>query len=368
MGVVEVVRAYRFALDLTPAQEEAMGRHAGAARWAYNHALAAKVAAHEQWKTAVAELVSAGMDEATARRQVRVPVPTKPVIQKALNAVKGDSRTGADGACPWWHEVSTYALQSAFVDADQAWSNWLSSLKGERAGRSVGYPRFKSKRRARPSFRLHHDVKRPTIRLATYRRLLLPRIGEVRLHESAKRLGRRVTAGTAVIQSVTISRGGHRWYASILVREQVALRDRPNATQRTAGTVGVDVGVCQLAALSTGETVANPRIKKAHARALAAASRTYARTQPGSGRRYKARQRLARLQHLEANRRAGVLHALTKRLATGWAVVAVEDLNVAGMTRSARGTMEAPGRNVRAKSGLNRAILDVAPGELRRTG
>ncbi|WP_447643512.1 RNA-guided endonuclease InsQ/TnpB family protein [Nocardioides zeae] len=64
--------------------------------------------------------------------------------------------------------------------------------------------------------------------------------------------------------------------------------------------------------------------------------------------------------------RAGVLHQVTKRLATGWAVVGVEDLNVAGLTASARGTSNAPGRNVAAKAGLNRGILDRAFGELRR--
>lgn len=366
MAVVEVMRAYRYALDATPAQVEAFVRHAGAARWAYNHALAAKVEAHEQWRARVAELVDAGVGEAAARHQVKVPIPSKPAIQKALNAVKGDSRTGVDGVCPWWWAVSTYAFQSAFADADRAWGNWLSSVKGERAGRRVGYPRFKSKRRARAAFRLHHNVKRPTIRLSTYRRLQLPRIGEVRLHQSAKQLARRVADGIAVIQSVTVSRGGHRWYASVLVREQLAIPDRPTRAQAAAGTVGVDIGVHHLAALSTGETIPNPRTKARHERALTRAARTYARTQRGSGRRERARRRLARLQHLEATRRAGVLHALTKRLATGWTVVAVEDLNVAGMTRSARGNVDAPGRNVRAKAGLNRAVLDVAPGELRR--
>jgi putative transposase len=169
-----------------------------------------------------------------------------------------------------------------------------------------------------------------------------------------------------VIQSVTVSRGGHRWYASVLVREQLTVPGRPTRVQAAAGTVGVDVGVHHLAALSTGELIPNPRTKATHARTLASAGRAYARTQPGSRRRERVRRRLVRLQHLEAARRAGVLHGLTKRLATGWAVVAVEDLNVAGMTRSARGTAEAPGRNVRAKSGLNRAVLDVAPGGLRR--
>ncbi|WP_206450810.1 RNA-guided endonuclease TnpB family protein, partial [Micrococcus sp. KRD026] len=70
--------------------------------------------------------------------------------------------------------------------------------------------------------------------------------------------------------------------------------------------------------------------------------------------------------HGIALRRAGLLHQVSTRLAMDFAVVALEDLNVAGMTRSARGTLEAPGRNVAAKSGLNRAILDAGLGMLRR--
>lgn len=96
------------------------------------------------------------------------------------------------------------------ADADQAWTNWLTSYRGARAGRRVGYPRFRAKHRTRPAFRLHHDVKRPTIRPDGYRRLLLPRIGSVRLHGNVCQLARRIRRGTAVIQSVTISRGGTR--------------------------------------------------------------------------------------------------------------------------------------------------------------
>jgi putative transposase len=62
---------------------------AGAARWVFNHALAAKVDAHQRWRAEVDLLVAAGTPEAEARKQVKVPIPTKPVIQKALNAVKG---------------------------------------------------------------------------------------------------------------------------------------------------------------------------------------------------------------------------------------------------------------------------------------
>jgi putative transposase len=359
------MRAYRFALDPTLAQQQSLARHAGAARWAFNHAVAAKVEAHRRWRADVDTLVAQGVAEGVARRQVKTPMPTKPVIQKAWNTVKGDSRTGVEGICPWWHEVSTYAVQSAFADADTAWGNWLASLGGRRAVRRVGYPRFKKKGRAREAFRLHHDVKRPTIRVASYRRLLLPRVGEIRIHGTAKPLARLLAREQAVIQSVTISRSGHRWYASVLckVTSETAAASR---SQRRSGAVGVDVGVHQLAALSTGRTIANPRCADASAARLRKAQRALARTQKGSARRGKARARVARLHHLTALRRATALHTLTKELATGWETVALEDLNVAGMTRSARGTLEQPGRKVRQKAGLNRRILDASFAEIRR--
>lgn len=367
MAEQTILRAFKYALDPTSAQEEAFTRHAGAARWAYNYALAMKADAHREWRTQVDVLAASGVPEEQARKQAKVKVPAKPDIQKHLNRVKGDSRKGIDGVCPWWHEVSTYAFQSAFQDADRAWQNWMDSLKGTRKGRPVGYPRFKAKGRCRDSFRLYG-----TIRLVGYRRLRLPNLGEIRIHGTAKPLAKLLTAGRAVIKAVTVSRGGHRWYASVLCEVTADLPDGPSRSQRARGLVGVDVGVKFLAALSKplveddpgSVIVPNPRHLAAAERRLVKAQRALSRTQKGSARRARAARRVGRIHHQVAVRRATVLHELTKRLATGFAAVAVEDLNVAGMTRSAKGTVERPGRNVKAKSGLNRAVLDAGFGEL----
>lgn len=370
----EILKAFKFALDPTDTQVVSLSRHAGAARWAYNHALASKVAAHEEWRRQVATLVNSGTPDVEARKNVRVPVPSKPVIQKALNAAKGDSRTGVEGLCPWWHEVNTYAFQSAFVDADHAWHNWLDSHAGRRGSRQVGHPRFKKKGRCRESFRLHHNVKKPGIRLPTYRRLRLPKIGDVRLHESAKRLGRLIAHGYAQVQSVTVTRAGHRWYASVLCKVLVDLPDGPTERQRTRGAVGVDLGVKYLAALSeplqsdasSTTFVPNPRHLKAAEKRLAKAQRALSRAALGSARREKAKRRLGRLHHEVAVRRDAALHQVTKRLASEFAVVAVEDLAVTGMSASARGSVGQPGRRVRQKAGLNRSIRDAALAEFRR--
>ncbi|MGW6742867.1 RNA-guided endonuclease InsQ/TnpB family protein [Streptomyces sp. NPDC055025] len=379
----EVLRAFRFALDASPAQEEALSRHAGAARWAFNHALGMKIAAHRLWRTEVQALVDSGVTETQARKTVRVPVPTKPSIQKHLNRIKGDSRIGGlpegvlgpERPCPWHHEVASHALQSAFIDADRAWANWLSSLSGRRAGRAMGYPRFKKKGRSKDSFRLHHDVKKPTIRPEGYRRLLLPRLGSVRIHCSAKRLARLIRRGHATVQSVTISRAGTRWYASVLTKVTQEIPERPTRRQRQAGTVGVDLGVKVLAALSAPINlpghqstlmVPNPRHLQADRRRLARAQRALSRTSKGSAGRRKAARWVGAVHHRIAERRATYLHTLTKQLATSFSTIAVEDLNVTGMTASARGTVKQPGKRVRQKSGLNRSILDASPAEIRR--
>jgi transposase len=285
----EQFRAFRFALDPTTAQRQDLGRHVGAARWAYNHALARKVAAHQQWRSQVAALIDAGVPEDDVRRQIKVRIPTKPTIQLALNRAKGDDRTGHDGLCPWWHEVSTYAFQSAFVDADTAWANWLASLSGRRTGRKIGYPRFKKKGRSRDSVRLHHDARRPTIRLDGYRRLMVPRIGSIRLHDSGKRLTRYLTRTGGQIQSVTLSRSGKHWYAAVLVKSPAAEPSTASRAQRIAGTVGVDLGVTRLATLSTGidTSYPNPRHLAVARRQLTRAQRALSRTQkaPTGGRR-----------------------------------------------------------------------------------
>ncbi|WP_316521232.1 IS607 family element RNA-guided endonuclease TnpB [Kitasatospora brasiliensis] len=381
----ETLQAFKFALDPTPAQEADLNRHAGAARWAFNWALARKIAAHREWRTRVDALTEGGLSERDARKKASasVRIPGQATIKKHLNQVKGDSRLDGehpDGfhgpflPCPWWHEVSTYAFQSAFYDADAAFKNWFDSLTGRRAGRAVGYPRFKKKGRARDSFRLHHDVKKPTIRPDGYRRLIMPRLGSVRIHDSTKRLSRLIAKGQAIVQSVTVSRGGNRWYASVLVKVTRDIPDKPTRAQTEHGTVGVDWGTSHLATLSqpldptnpASVHVDNPRHLNAATRQLAKAQRALSRTQRGSNRRTRAARRVGVIQHRIATRRATTIHQLTKQLACRFATVAVEDLNVTGMSASAKGTVEKPGRRVRQKAGLNRAILDASPGELRR--
>ncbi|WP_328374653.1 transposase [Streptomyces sp. NBC_01020] len=155
------------------------------------------------------------------------------------------------------------------------------------------------------------------------------------------------------MKMVTIARDGHQWWASFNVRIAVPAAARPTRRQQDAGMVGVDLGVAVIAATSEPVITANGNARGLPAHCQSAGWRG-------------ARDQVARLSGLVAQRRASSQHLLTKQLVTQFAHVALEDLRVKNMTRSARGTQDAPGRNVAAKAGLNRAILDVGFGEIRR--
>lgn len=152
-----------------------------------------------------------------------------------------------------------------------------------------------------------------------------------------------------------------RWYVTLAVDT-----DDPEPQPETGSAVGVDLGVKDFAVLSTGEKIANPKHLDRKARNLARYQRQMARKQKGSNNRRKAKTKVARAHRKIRCARTDFLHRTTTNLVREHDVIAIEDLNIAGMARSAKGTVAKPGRNVRAKSGLNRAVMDAALGEFRR--
>jgi putative transposase len=146
----------------------------------------------------------------------------------------------------------------------------------------------------------------------------------------------------------------------------------------TGAVVGVDRGVAVSAALSTGELLSVPRLSPGRQRRLVLLQRQLARARPRSRRRARARLAVARLTAREADGRKDWCEKLSTGLARRFDVIKVEDLRIAGMTRSARGTVAEPGRNVRQKAGLNREIArsgwglvvtrleDKAPGRVQK--
>ena len=161
---------------------------------------------------------------------------------------------------------------------------------------------------------------------------------------------------------VTMDRAG-RWHVAF-----AAIPD-PVPAPGNGEVVGIDRGVAVSAALSTGETLHAPGLTVQERQRLRRLEREVARSKRGSNRRAQVRHAIARLRARETDRRKDWAEKTSTGLARRFDLIWVEDLNVKGMTRSARGTVQAPGRNVRPKAGLNRAILASGWGLLvRRLG
>jgi transposase len=122
-------------------------------------------------------------------------------------------------------------------------------------------------------------------------------------------------------------------------------------------TVGIDRGVAVSAALSTGELLRVPGLGGAERRRLRRLERRLARARRGSNHRRRVKHAIARLKAREADRRKDWVEKTSTEIARRFDTIRVEDLKIRNMTRSARGTVRNPGRNVSAKAGLNREIM-----------
>ncbi|MGI5159743.1 RNA-guided endonuclease InsQ/TnpB family protein [Microbispora sp. CA-102843] len=174
-------------------------------------------------------------------------------------------------------------------------------------------------------------------------------IGHVRVHQHRPVQGR--------VKTIGIKREGSRWYV-VLSCDDVPAGSLPV----TGAAVGLDIGVASLVTTSDGDRLVNPRHLAASAGRLAAAQQALARNKRGSKRRRKVVARVAVLHAKVRRQRLDTAHKAALTLVGNYDVIVHEDLRIANMTRSASGTIEQPGRNVAAKSGLNRSILDAGWG------
>ena len=329
--------ARRSTLRPSSKQARAFGRACGTARKAWNWGLGRKI---EAWKIRKAALAAGTPGEAAPK------VPTAIDLHRELNKLK--KMPVEDGGFPWMYAVSKCAPQEALRDLDEAFTHFFRRLK---LGEKPGFPRFKARGRDPGHFRLTGSI---TVKGG---RIRLPRVGAVRFMPGDRGY---IPDGTYSSASVVEDHG--HWCVSVRF-------DVPEApADATRPVVGLDAGVRELAHLSDGTVIPNPRAlaretarlrkaKLAVARKRRAADKRLGTQKKGerrveAKRLQRARRVATRLAHRVANIRKDALHKATTWIGSTYSAVVVEDLHGKNMTRRARG------RGRAAKAGLNRVILD----------
>ena len=294
-----------------------MASHAGAARFAYNAGLA-----H------VKEALDSG----------ELADWSHYALRRWWNENKDELAVNKTTGEVWWNQNSKEAYSEAFRDLARGFSNWAKSRKGQRKGKRVGFPKFKSKN---TTMRFAYSTAFTAPTASDPYGLKLPRIGRVHCMENVHER----ISGARLIR-ISVSRRAGRWYASLTVEREPSVTTAPKV-----GAVGVDLGVKSLATLSDGSVIPNPRALNTGLRALRKAQQALSRKVKGSARREKAKKRVARLHARVADVRVDAMNKATAMIANTYGTVCIEDLNVAGMMKNHH---------------LARSLVDAALGEFRR--
>ncbi len=240
----------------------------------------------------------------------------------------------------WLKDSPSQPLQQSLKDLERAYKNFFR--------KRAAFPRFK-KRGQNDAFRYPQGVKLDQ----ENSRIFLPKLGWMRYRNS-----RQVTG---VVKNVTVSQSCGKWYISIQTESEVSTPVHPSASM-----VGLDAGVAKLATLSDGTVFEPVNSFQKNQKTLARLQRQLSRKVKFSNNWQKQKRKIQRLHSRIANIRRDYLHKVTTTVSKNHAMIVIEDLKVSNMSKSAAGTVSQPGRNVRAKSGLNRSILDQGWYEMRR--
>ncbi len=308
------IKAFRFQLRVKPGTERALRRFAGSCRWTWNAAIA----------------------EQQRQREAGEPFAGHAAMCQWLTAWRHAPDTA------WLAETPVHPLQQTLRRLEAAYQRFF-------AGQG-GYPKFK-RRGQEPGLRFP-DPKQFALDPVNAR-VKLPKLGWQRVRLSRPVVGE--------LRNATVTRERGHWLVSL----QVELPDVLAAADLTP-TLGIDLGVALFAATSDDQRIQPLKALECQQRRLKRYQRAVSRKVKGSRNRRKAVERLGRLHARIAAQRSDWLHKLSTELADRHPVIAMEDLKVAAMSASAAGTADVPGRRVRQKAGLNRAILDQGWAEFRR--
>jgi putative transposase len=312
------LQAFKYELRPNGQQKRQIRRFAGSCRFVYNKALAFQKDRYEQGEK---KLSYAG-------------------LCRELTQWKLDTST------EWLADTPSQALQQSLKDLDRAYTNFFA--------KRAEFPRFK-KKGVSDGFRYPQGTKLEQVNS----RLFLPKLGWVRYRNSREALG--------TVKNITVSQSGGKWFVSVQTEREV------ETPIPKGDAVGIDVGVARFASFDRplaafdGKDYLEPLNSfKKHQDRLRKAQQALSRKTKFSNNWKKAKAKVQRIHAGIGHARRDYLHKVTTTISQNHAMVCVEDLKVRNMSKSAAGTADQPGRNVKAKSGLNRSILDQGWFEFRR--
>lgn len=240
---------------------------------------------------------------------------------------------------PWLKDCHSQVLQQSLKDLESAFKNFFAKRSN--------FPKFKQKG-LKESFRFPQHCKLEQ----NNSRIYLPKIGWMRYYNSCNVVGE--------IKNITINCKCGKWYASIQTEFEIET-PTPNG-----GEIGIDMGIVRFATLSNGEYFEPIHAFKMHKGKLSKLQRQLKNKVKFSKNSQKLNFKIAKLHHKIANIRKNHLHQISRQISKNHAIVYVEDLQVVNMSKSCKGSIEQPGKNVKQKSKLNRAILDQSWYEFKR--
>jgi len=305
------LQAYKFELIPNGEQTRAMRQYAGCCRVVYNKALA--------WQNT----------------QYQADNTFKFGYTKIANLL------------PLWKSELAWLKDAPSQTLQQSLKNLESSFRNFFAKRA-DFPKFK-KKGVSDSFRFPQGFKIEQ----QNNRLFLPKLGWIRYRNSRKMQG--------VAKNITVSQMSGKWYVSIQTTRGVEQAAHPSTS-----IVGVDLGIARFATLSNGQVFEAVNSFKQKQTRLARYQRALSRKVKFSSHWKKQKGKITRLHSTIANIRKDYLHKTTSTISQNHAMIVIEDLQISHMSKSAKGTIETKGRNVKQKSGLNRSILDQGWFEFRR--
>ena len=280
-------RAFKVELKTNNRQASMLCQALGNARFSYNWALSIKKQCFEN----------------------KTKIPNNIELHRQINVLKKTDY-------PFLYLASKTCVQNALRDCDKAFQNFFTRCKKKVKGKK-GFPKFKSKKNEKQSFRLDGaiSVESDCIKL--------PRIGKLKLAEKDY-----IPADCKVL-SATVSKRAGKWFVSV----QVETPDREHSNAKNE-VIGIDLGIKTLATCSDGTAYENPKVLKKNLKRLKRKQKQLSRKKKGSKNYEKAKHKLAKLHYHISNIRKDCLHKITSDIIQKNNVIVLEDLKVSNMMKN----------------------------------